>query len=868
METENGVERIGRPELGEKTAVENRVVGDNMNKVDDIVERLKDVDDEAIDSQEKLQKQGANIHDSVSKLHVNLVNESDNFDIGIPTVGAEEVGGVVAEEEVNNLVDEGGTVKEVNGQKEVDGDEGIEILKDAVELNSGHRAEFTSDSEGEGFSENPSESDSEDEDIDRPCLFDTYMVDHLLHCEGEAMPRSMCKLAVIELVYDLKKCMLRELAKNPSKIGNGKEKYKKRFEDLDAGVERLHALWRAEVEDVTKNRQKKFEDIQCVQTENLEVDDMRVLDNANGVDESEEEQENSKSLDEDDSNGDAKKASVLLDSIHQGESQELISSSAAVHSVEKIDLPQILNSQSETIVNHSNEEPVTHEAIITLEDNKVAKAENDKVSEPLHADQLVNGVGKDHIVIGEHKKEAEEVNKEKHNQGNGERIISPSVKLVSSSEMSTGPAPSPVRPAGLGGAAPLLEPAPRPVQQQHRVNEAMSNVHSQQIDEPETDEYDETSEKLKISKSQGFGANGFMDTESGVETIGRPELGVKTAVENQVVGDNMNKVDDIVERLKDVEDEAIDSQENLQKQGANIHDSVSKLHVNLVNESDNFDIAIPTVGAEKVGGVVDEEEVNSLVDEGGTGKEVNGQKEVDGDEGIEILKDAVELNSGHRAEFTSDSEGEGFSENPSESDSEDEDIDRPCLFDTYMVDHLLHCEGEVLPKSLCKLAVIELVYDIKKCMLRELAKNPSKFGNGKEKYKKRFEDLDAGVERLHALWRAEVEDVTKNRQKKFEDIQCAQTENLEVDDMRVLDNANGVDESEEEQENSKSLDEDDSNGDAKKASVLLDSIHQGESEELISSSADVHSEERIDLPQILNSQSETIVNHSNEEPVT
>ncbi|XP_050209485.1 uncharacterized protein LOC126660180 [Mercurialis annua] len=422
METENGVERIGRPELGEKTAVENRVVGDNMNKVDDIVERLKDVEDEAIDSQEKLQIQGANIHDSVSKLHVNLVNELDNFDIAIPTVGAEEVGGVVAEEEVNSLVDEGGTGKELNGQKEVDGDEGIEILKDAVELNSGHQAQFTSETlqlavdtlcdvldagfngmlkkkkyliatieilhelkletpvlEADSTRDNMS-CDGMDEDMlsterleaaikilllvlkaeqtretisghgmndlkedvpnteyliaaieilrelqkgkgegfdaedqDDPFLYVIYMMDHFFDYEEGVLPTDIFMAATLEFLCSVKKCKLRGFAKNPSEIGNGKED-KKVFENLDATIEGLHALWRAEVEDVTKNGRKKFEDIQCVKTE-------------------------------DDSNGDAKKALVLSDSIHQGESEELISSSAAEEVI------QILNSQSETIVN-------------------------------------------------------------------------------------------------------------------------------------------------------------------------------------------------------------------------------------------------------------------------------------------------------------------------------------------------------------------------------------------------------------------------------------------------------------------------------------------------------------------------------------
>ncbi|CAN0878826.1 Translocase of chloroplast 132, chloroplastic [Linum grandiflorum] len=68
--------------------------------------------------------------------------------------------------------------------------------------------------------------------------------------------------------------------------------------------------------------------------------------------------------------------------------------------------------------------------------------------------------------------------------------------------------PPPVHPAGLGSAAPLLEPAQRPVQQhqqqqqQQRVNGTMSNVQSQQVDESsngeDREEFDETREKLQM----------------------------------------------------------------------------------------------------------------------------------------------------------------------------------------------------------------------------------------------------------------------------------------------------------------------------------------------------------------------------------
>ncbi|KAK7312243.1 hypothetical protein VNO77_35974 [Canavalia gladiata] len=70
----------------------------------------------------------------------------------------------------------------------------------------------------------------------------------------------------------------------------------------------------------------------------------------------------------------------------------------------------------------------------------------------------------------------------------------------SSSENSAGAGPPPVHPAGLGRAAPLLEPASRVVQQT-RANGTVSNAQSQQMEDSssgEAEEYDETREKLQM----------------------------------------------------------------------------------------------------------------------------------------------------------------------------------------------------------------------------------------------------------------------------------------------------------------------------------------------------------------------------------
>ncbi|KAK0582830.1 hypothetical protein LWI29_030013 [Acer saccharum] len=80
-----------------------------------------------------------------------------------------------------------------------------------------------------------------------------------------------------------------------------------------------------------------------------------------------------------------------------------------------------------------------------------------------------------------------------------ERKIQPALDLASSATKTANSSP-PARPAGLGRAAPLLEPAPRVVQHP-RVNGTVSHTQTQQIEDSgngETEEYDETREKLQM----------------------------------------------------------------------------------------------------------------------------------------------------------------------------------------------------------------------------------------------------------------------------------------------------------------------------------------------------------------------------------
>lgn len=84
-------------------------------------------------------------------------------------------------------------------------------------------------------------------------------------------------------------------------------------------------------------------------------------------------------------------------------------------------------------------------------------------------------------------------------QGNGEMEIRPAEQVASSSGRSLNPSP-PAHPAGLGRAAPLLEPASRVVQQP-RVNGTTSPVQAQLVEDAangDTEENDETREKLQM----------------------------------------------------------------------------------------------------------------------------------------------------------------------------------------------------------------------------------------------------------------------------------------------------------------------------------------------------------------------------------
>ncbi|KAJ6365294.1 hypothetical protein OIU76_030131 [Salix suchowensis] len=194
------------------------------------------------------------------------------------------------------------------------------------------------------------------------------------------------------------------------------------------------------------------------------------LDSGNEVNKSEQVRDISAGVNienQDGSNGNLKDASAVIDSEQNGETSELKAGSAIPPTVEEEKLaPEVLtSSSSENSVMERNEEIQTHASTLRSEDNKG--------SELHHADNNINRASKNTPHLPE---------------------------VASSSAKSWSATPSPSRPAGLGRAAPLLEPAPRATQQL-RANGTVSHTQSQQIEDPtngESEELDETREKLQM----------------------------------------------------------------------------------------------------------------------------------------------------------------------------------------------------------------------------------------------------------------------------------------------------------------------------------------------------------------------------------
>jgi len=196
----------------------------------------------------------------------------------------------------------------------------------------------------------------------------------------------------------------------------------------------------------------------------------------------------------DTSNGDLKDTIASVDPEHHEETPELTATSAVPHTAleESTVVAETVSLNSlDKFVNEKNEDIQADTANLRAEDNKD--------SEPEHAAEKGNDAGQNSIVSGHPERIAETYPEKQNTPVNKEGERHPEPKLASLSGKSLRP-PSHSHPAGLGRAAPLLEPATRAMQQL-RANGAMSHMRPQQLDDPtngESEEHDETHEKLKM----------------------------------------------------------------------------------------------------------------------------------------------------------------------------------------------------------------------------------------------------------------------------------------------------------------------------------------------------------------------------------
>lgn len=185
-------------------------------------------------------------------------------------------------------------------------------------------------------------------------------------------------------------------------------------------------------------------------------------------------------------NGDVRVTSAELPSEVHAETSELKNTSANTTSIKERGPQEVT---CPTISDKS-----------TVEKTEVIKASATEGHKP---EQVVRDV---HVVCDNGKAKEPEKREgkdqeEKRSTQNNWPLNQPAQENASLPGKSTNPAPSNAPPAGLGRAAPLLEPSPRVVQQP-RVNGSVTHMQNQQIEEPvnggDSEEYDETREKLQM----------------------------------------------------------------------------------------------------------------------------------------------------------------------------------------------------------------------------------------------------------------------------------------------------------------------------------------------------------------------------------
>ncbi|XP_009340247.2 translocase of chloroplast 120, chloroplastic [Pyrus x bretschneideri] len=197
------------------------------------------------------------------------------------------------------------------------------------------------------------------------------------------------------------------------------------------------------------------------------------------------------------SNGEVKDSFTVPGSEHHEEKSEPKSVSSAKQLSGEGGEERIVTSERE--ISALSETSAT-EKTETIQDGATnLRTKSNKVDQPQRVGEIACEV-RDNIAVPEEPEKKENIQGERGiTKVNKEQEIQPAPAL-SSSLNSTQPSPPPARPAGLGRAAPLLEPSPRVVQHP-RVNGTISHVQNQQIEDPvngEAEESDETREKLQM----------------------------------------------------------------------------------------------------------------------------------------------------------------------------------------------------------------------------------------------------------------------------------------------------------------------------------------------------------------------------------
>lgn len=188
-------------------------------------------------------------------------------------------------------------------------------------------------------------------------------------------------------------------------------------------------------------------------------------------------------------NGDIKDTAAGVDSKHHEETCEVEGTSTDIHEevVEGKVTPEIGSSSLDRPTNQISEKI------------QAGRMNFSSDRQPQQAGEIVRDVH----VVAEQPEEKVEMDQEEKRSGTQVTVecnVQPAPQPASSAAKSTMPVNPPARPAGLGRAAPLLEPAPRVVQHP-RVNGAVSHTQTQPIEDPgngEAEEYDETREKLQM----------------------------------------------------------------------------------------------------------------------------------------------------------------------------------------------------------------------------------------------------------------------------------------------------------------------------------------------------------------------------------